>query len=169
VLGLRRVCLRLSVDRFTSCSPSNAISTGAGGSSGWTKRRYVKETLIKVHCSLGISGHRTSSVNTTSSGACATSWNTWISSLEVGTVCDHRLFVKCINTLPDFRGENALCFPHCDMTSLPVGSGGSLSSAPIRAFFFSCVIPPVILCNFLNGQSRNNCQCHSSGSRLARL
>jgi len=35
-----------------------------------------------------------------------------VSSLDVRTLCDHRLFVKCFNTLPDFRGENALCSSH---------------------------------------------------------
>lgn len=43
-----------------------------------------------------------------------------------------------------------------DMTSLPVGSADSLTSAPIRAFFVSCFFLRVIVCNFLNGQSRNN-------------
>jgi len=43
-----------------------------------------------------------------------------------------------------------------DMTSLPVGSAGSLTSAPIRAFFVTCFILRVIVCNFLKGQNRNN-------------
>jgi len=42
------------------------------------------------------------------------------------------------------------------MTSLPVGSADSLASAPIRAFFVSRFILRVIVCNFLNGQSRRN-------------
>jgi hypothetical protein len=102
---LRLTCMR-ECERFHELQPKQRgplePEVRVDGQKKCTSTRCVRRIAV-----WGGLGHRTISPNANANCACPTSSIL----LDVRTVCDHRLFVKCLNTLPDFRGEKCPLFP----------------------------------------------------------